>query len=135
MALASSPSLRSIFQASVFQLSPLPCSLISSFFCGQSIFVIFDELTSPFLINSDVPQGSDLSPPLFLLFICDLSLTNNPSEKMKSQKIRPFAFVPYGSGTCMINAMRVWHYRCKLYINVICSLGLWLHCIIIYIFK
>ena len=62
-----------------FGFPPSLCSLISSFLYDHSISVIVDGSTSiPFPINSCVPQGSILSPTLFLLFVNDLlSSTNN----------------------------------------------------------
>ncbi|KAL7629919.1 UNVERIFIED_CONTAM: hypothetical protein RMT77_019962 [Armadillidium vulgare] len=69
------------------------CDLLSDFLSGRSIAAVVDGHRSSFKsINSGVPQGSVLSPTLFLLFINDLSVTSSPIHSYADESTLHYSF-------------------------------------------
>src|SRR6201990_693809 len=82
-----------ISQLPSFGIYPSFCDLISNFLSGLSIAAIVDGHRSSFKpINSGVPQGSVLSPTLFLLFINDLSVTSSPIHSYADDSTLYYSF-------------------------------------------
>ena len=77
-----------------FGIYPSLCDLLSNFLSGRSIAAVVDGHRSSFKsINSGVPQGSVLSPTLFLLFINDLlSVTSSPIHSYADDSTLHYSF-------------------------------------------
>src|ERR1044072_3127835 len=94
-----------------FGIYPSLCDLLSNFLSGRSIAAVVDGHRSSYkFINSVVPQGSVLSPTLFLIFINDLlSITSSPipSYADDSTLHYSFQFVRRPSQHQMIDSRRM----------------------------
>ncbi|KAL7631513.1 UNVERIFIED_CONTAM: hypothetical protein RMT77_018187 [Armadillidium vulgare] len=77
-----------------FGIYPSLCDLLSNFLSGRSIAAVVDGHRSSFKsINSGVPQGSVLSPTLFLLFINNLlSITSSPIHSYADDSTLHYSF-------------------------------------------
>ncbi|KAL7641293.1 UNVERIFIED_CONTAM: hypothetical protein RMT77_008431 [Armadillidium vulgare] len=77
-----------------FGIYPSLCDLLSDFLSGRSIAAVVDGHRSSYKsINSGVPQGSVLSPTLFLLFINDLlSITSTPIHSYADDSTLHYSF-------------------------------------------
>ena len=77
-----------------FWIYPSLCSLLSDFLSGRSISAVVDGHRSSYKsINSCVPQGSVLSPIIFLLFINDiLSITSSPIHSYADDSTLHYSF-------------------------------------------
>ncbi len=80
-----------------YGLYPSLCTFVSNFLSGRSISVVADGYCSKLIsVNSGVPQGSVLSPSLFLLFINDLlSITECPVH-FYADDFWPFSYFRLG---------------------------------------
>src|ERR1044072_1084796 len=76
-----------------FGINPSLCDL-SNFLSGRSIAAVVDGHRSSYKsINSGVPQGSVLSPTLFLIFINDLlSITSSPIHSYADDSTLHYSF-------------------------------------------
>ena len=77
-----------------FGFYPSLCNLLADFLSGRSIAAVVDGHRSTFKsINSGVPQGSVLSPTLFLIFINDLlSVTSSPIHSYADDSTLHYSF-------------------------------------------
>ncbi len=92
-----------------FGFYPSLCSHISNFLSDRSITAVVDgHCSSPKSINSGVPQGSVLSPTLFLLFINDLpNLTQCPIHSFADDSTLHFStFFPRRPSSLQLEASR-----------------------------
>jgi len=75
---------------------------ISSFLCDRSIAIRVDDyLSNLHSINSGAPQGSVISPVLFILFINDLLSSTSPASSPLPMVLFKFIFFIQSKAPCL----------------------------------